>query len=437
MAYACLPISGKSMGKADENRIKGGMTHPYAHKVERWLTLIGVGEDGPEGLCAAARTLIEQAAYVVGGARHIALCHKLIKGEAHVWEKPFSTAMAHVLARRGQPTVVLASGDPFFYGVGATLAGHIPPQEMATVPAPSCIALACARLGWAQQACRVVSVCGRPKELILPFLQPGSRLLVLCADETSPATLLAWLTEHGFGQTQCHILQALGGPQEQVVSCLAKNGVPHPVNRLCVVALAVPAGSVAYALPRVAGLPDACFEHDGQLTKREIRAVTLSSLAPRAGEVLWDVGGGAGSVGIEWMLADPACHTITIEHVPERVARIARNAHALGVPTLQIIEGKAPAAFAGLPAPDAIFIGGGGGVAGMLEAAWSALKPGGRLVVNAVVVETELRLFQAMQEWGGSLTRLDVARLDPVGRLHAFRPSMSVTQWVVWKPARP
>ncbi|MFT8445739.1 MAG: precorrin-6y C5,15-methyltransferase (decarboxylating) subunit CbiE [Acetobacter orientalis] len=412
------------------------MTHPHPQKVERWLTLVGVGEDGPEGLSAAARTLIEQAPYVIGGARHVALCRNLIKGEAHTWAIPFSTALEGVLARRGQPTLVLASGDPFFYGVGATLIGHVTPQEVACLPAPSCVALACARLGWAQQACRVVSVCGRPHALILPFLQPGARLLVLCADETSPATLFAWLNKRGFGQTECHILQALGGPHEQVTRCLAQDGAPHGINRLCLVALSVPAGAVSCALPRVAGLPDTCFEHDGQLTKREIRAVTLSSLAPRAGELLWDVGGGAGSVGIEWMLADPTCQTIAIEQAPERVARIAHNAQALGVPNLQTVTGRAPAAFTGLPAPDAIFIGGGGSTTGMLEAAWQALNPGGRLVVNAVVVETEHKLFQAMQQWGGSLTRLDVARLDPVGRLHAFRPSMSVTQWVAWKPTQ-
>ncbi|GAN59878.1 precorrin-6Y methyltransferase [Acetobacter cibinongensis] len=402
----------------------------------RWLTLVGVGEDGPDGLSPAARSLIENAPYVVGGERHLALCQTLIKGEAHIWDKPFSSALKAVLARRGQPTLLLASGDPFLYGVGASLAAHITPEEFWCVPSVSSVALACARMGWAQQACRVLSLCGRPKELLLPYLQPGARLLILCADEQTPAMLLAWLTERGLGQAQWHCLQALGGPQERVVSGLVQGGVPVAVNRLCILALQIPAGAVANTIPRVAGLPDICFEHDGQLTKREIRAVTLSSLAPRAGELLWDVGGGAGSVGIEWMLADPACRTITVERTPERAARIARNAQTLGVPDLQVITGQAPTVFDGLPAPDAIFVGGGASNPALLEAAWAALKPGGRIVVNGVVLETEVRLFEAMQRWGGNLTRLNVARLDTVGTLHGFRPAMSVTQWVAWKPCQ-
>lgn len=400
----------------------------------RWLTLVGVGEDGPDGLSPAARSLIENAPYVVGGERHLALCQSLIKGEAHTWEKPFSSALKAVLVRRGQPTLLLASGDPFLYGVGASLAAHITPEEFWCVPSVSSVALACARMGWAQQACRVLSLCGRPKELVTPYLQPGARLLLLCADEQTPAIVLNWLAERGLGQAQWYCLQALGGPQEQIVSGLVQDGVPVAVNRLCILALQIPAGVVANTMPRVAGLPDTSFEHDGQLTKREIRAVTLSSLAPRAGELLWDVGGGAGSVGIEWMLADPACRTITLERTPERAARIARNAQTLGVPDLQVITGQAPTAFEGLPAPDAIFVGGGASNPALLDAAWAALKPGGRIVVNGVVLETEVRLFEAMQKWGGSLTRLNVARLDTVGTLHGFRPAMSVTQWVAWKP---
>lgn len=399
-----------------------------------WLTLVGVGEDGIDGLSAVARHHVQTAPYVIGGARHLENCRSFLSGESHVWPTPFADGVQQVVARRGQPTVVLASGDPFFYGVGASLARFIPPSEMLSIPAPSSVSLACARLGWAQQNCRVLSVCGRPKELLLPFLQPAARLLVLCADETSPATVLAWLTERGFGTTRCYILEALGGEHEKITLCTAQEGPPAPVARLNMLALEVQADTVARTLPRVSGLPDSCFEHDGQLTKREIRAVTLSSLAPRAGELLWDVGGGAGSISIEWMLSDPLCQAIAIERVPERAARIGCNALALGVPGLQIAEGSAPGIFEKLVAPDAIFVGGGASKPNVLEAAWAALKPGGRMVVNAVVVETELRLFQAMQDWGGTLTRLNVARLETVGSLHGFRPGMSVTQWVAWKP---
>lgn len=268
---------------------------------------------------------------------------------------------------------------------------------------------------------------------MLPFLQPGARLIVLCADEQSSAQVAAWLTESGFGGTRCHGLEALGGPGERHYAFEAREGVPCISGRLSILALDVVPDRRAFSLPLTSGLPDSCFEHDGQMTKREIRAVTLSSLAPRAGELLWDVGGGSGSVGIEWMLADPTCRTITLEPVAERAARIARNALHLGVPDLQVVVARAPDGLKNLERPDAIFIGGGASRAGVLDAAWEALKPGGRMVVNAVVMETEMRLMQAVQDWGGTLTRLAVSRMEDVGRLHGFRPAMSVTQWVVWK----
>lgn len=398
-----------------------------------WLTILGIGEEGVAGLSASARTLLSQAAYVVGGARHLALAAELVQGETLVWPSPFEKGVEAILARRGMPVVVLASGDPFFYGAGATLAQHVPAEEMLCLPAPSSVSLACARLGWAMQACRVVSLCGRSLHRMMPLLQPGARLIVLCADEGSPAQVATWLTESGFGGTRCHVLEALGGPKERHLAFEAREGVPEMPGRLVLLALEVVPERRAYCLPRTAGLPDSCFEHDGQMTKREIRAVTLSSLAPRAGEVLWDVGGGSGSVGIEWMLADPSCRTITLEPQPERSARIIRNALHLGVPDLQVVEAPAPQGFKNLERPDAIFIGGGCSRPGVLEAAWEALKPGGRIVANAIAIETEMRLIQAMQEWGGSLTRLAVSRVEGVGQMHSFRPAISVTQWVVWK----
>ncbi|GBQ08030.1 bifunctional cobalt-precorrin-7 (C(5))-methyltransferase/cobalt-precorrin-6B (C(15))-methyltransferase [Acetobacter cerevisiae] len=398
-----------------------------------WLTLIGIGEDGLDGLSPAARTLLSHASYVVGGARHLELAAKGIHGETAVWPSPFQKGVDAILARRGTPVVVLASGDPFFYGVGATLAKHVQSEEMLCLPAPSSISLACARLGWALQDCRVVSLCGRNMHRMKPFLQPGARLMVLCADEQSPAQLAEWLTESGFGRTRCHALEALGGPKERRYDFAAREGVPVSPGRLTILALEIVPDSRTFSLSLTSGLPDSCFEHDGQMTKREIRAVTLSSLAPRAGELLWDVGGGSGSVGIEWMLADPSCRTITLEPVPERAARIARNALHLGVPDLQVVEARAPQGFENLERPDAIFIGGGGSRTGVLEGAWETLKPGGRLVVNAVVMETEARLMQAVQEWGGTLTRLAVSRMEGVGQMHGFRPAMSVTQWVAWK----
>ncbi|MFT9360302.1 MAG: precorrin-6y C5,15-methyltransferase (decarboxylating) subunit CbiE [Acetobacter okinawensis] len=406
------------------------------HNPAPWLSVIGVGEDGLSGLSGTARDLIAQAEYVFGGARHLALVAPLPQGVCTAWPTPFSEGVRQVLALRGRQVVVLASGDPFFYGVGGVLARSLGVGEMLCLPAVSSVALACARLGWAREQCHVVSVCGRPVERVRPFLQPRARLLVLSADATSPRLLAEWLVDLGLGAVRCHVLEALGGANERCRSFVAEDGPPPDMGALNLLALEVPANVSALCLPRCAGLPDSCFEHDGQLTRQDIRALTLSALAPRAGELLWDIGGGAGSVSIEWMLAAPECRAITIESVAERAARIMRNAQALGVPDLQVVQARAPQGLDGLDTPDAIFVGGGASRAGVLEQAWAALRPGGRMVVNAVVVETENRLLQAVREWGGRLTRLSIARLDAVGGFHAFRPAMTVTQWVASKPDR-
>ena len=409
------------------------MSEPHSHKPPQWLSVIGVGEDGLDGLNSTARSLVAQAEYVFGGARHLALVAPLPQGRCMPWPIPFGAGVEQVLALRGRRVVVLASGDPFFYGVGGVLARSLGVDEMLCLPAPSSVALACARLGWAQEHCHVVSVCGRPMARVRPFLQPRARLLVLSADAQTPHHIVEWLVGLGLGAVRCHVMEALGGHNERCRSFVAQDGPPSDVAALNLLALEVPADVSRLCLPRCSGLPDDCFEHDGQLTRQEIRAVTLSALAPRAGELLWDIGGGAGSVSIEWMLAGQGCRAITVESAPERAARIVRNAQALGVPELQVVQARAPDGLDGLEAPDAIFVGGGASRAGVLEQAWAALRPGGRMVVNAVVVETESRLVQAMQEWGGRLTRLSVARLDEVGGFHAFRPAMTVTQWVANK----
>ncbi|AOW46292.1 bifunctional cobalt-precorrin-7 (C(5))-methyltransferase/cobalt-precorrin-6B (C(15))-methyltransferase [Acetobacter ascendens] len=399
-----------------------------------WLTLIGIGEDGVEGLSPVARSILTQAAFVVGGARHLELAAPFVQGKTLAWPTPFERGIDAILARKGLPTVVLASGNPFFFGVGNTLARSIPPQEMLCLPAPSSVALACSRLGWAEQDCRVISLCGRPIEQLYPALQPSGRVIVLSADENTPHVLANWLVSKGLSATRCHVLERLGGPHEALHSFYAHEGAPDKLQRLNLIGLEVGAQSASHTLPLTNGLPDTWFEHDGQLTKREIRAVTLSSLAPRAGELLWDIGGGAGSISIEWMLASPSCRAVCIEAQPERAACIARNAAALGVPGLDVRQARAPEGMEDLPKPDAIFVGGGASRASVLETAWQALKPGGRIVVNAVVAETEARLLRAMQEWGGTLTRISVSRLEKIGSLHGFRPAMPVTQWIAQKP---
>ena len=402
--------------------------------MKRWLAIVGIGEDGVEGLTASARTLIANAELVVGGARHLALAGALIRREPLAWPSPIADAFPAILARRGGPVVVLASGDPYCYGIGSTLAGVVAPEEILSLPAPSAFSLACSRLGWALQDVATISFCGRPLAAIVPLLQPEARILALSEDAGTPARVAALLCDTGFGPSRLHLMEALGGPRERIRVVPADSEMPEDLAPLNLVGIEVAALPGAQVVPLATGLADDCFEHDGQLTKREIRAVTLSSLAPRRGELLWDIGAGSGSISIEWMLRHPANRAIAIEHHAERAGRVARNAVALGVPELRVVTGAAPAALDGLPAPDAVFIGGGAQGDGVVAPAWAALKPGGRMVANAITIETEAVLFQAYSTYGGSLTRISVERLDGIGRMHGFRPAMPVTQWVGSKP---
>jgi precorrin-6Y C5,15-methyltransferase (decarboxylating) len=338
------------------------------------------------------------------------------------------------MEQRGRSVCVLASGDPFLYGVGSVLARHVDPSEMLVVPAPSAFSLAAARMGWALPETSLVSLHGRALDLIRPHLHPGAHVLALTSDADGPRALAALLSENGFGGTRLTVLEALGGPHERVRISSAATFDLDNVGPLNVVALTVEASGNARILSRAPGLPDALFEHDGQITKREVRAITLSSLAPRKGELLWDIGAGSGSVSIEWMLADPSLRAISIERHPERAARIRRNAAAFGVPALEIVEGQAPDCFRGLAQPDAIFIGGGAAEPGMLNAAIAVLRSGGRLVVNAVTLETEAVLLARHASQGGELVRVALSRADRVGGKTGWRPAMPVTQWVWTKP---
>ena len=395
---------------------------------EPWLTLIGMGEDGSAGLSPAANAALAQARLIVGGARHLALAGELA-GETLAWPSPMEGAYARILARRGEKVCVLASGDPFFYGVGSTLMRHVPADEMLCLPAPSSFSLVAARLGWAQQDCALLTLHGRPLERIIPHLFDGAIIIALSWDETTPARLARLLTQRGFGASSLTICEHLGGPQERVRACRAKNFDFGDVRALNTIALDVVAAGDAQILPRAPGLPDDFFEHDGQITKREIRALTLSALAPRRGELLWDIGAGSGSVGIEWMLADPANAAIAIEASRPRVERIGRNALALGTPGLRIVEGKAPEALRGLPTPQAVFIGGGVTAPGVLDAALEALPPGGRLVANGVTLETQSLLATRHAELGGGLMQAQIARAEKIGGFTALRPALPILQW--------
>ncbi|MCJ2051304.1 precorrin-6y C5,15-methyltransferase (decarboxylating) subunit CbiE [Methylobacterium sp. J-070] len=391
-----------------------------------WLSIVGIGEDGRAGLTATAAAALDAARVVYGGRRHLALVGPL-DAETRPWPSPIHDAYADILARRGEPTCILATGDPFHYGIGAEIVRLVPPAEIRTFPSPSAFSLACARLGWPLAECGLVTLHGRALARIVPHLQPGARLLALSWDGSTPSAIAALLCARGFGVSTLTVLEAMGGPREQVRSCRADALDLGAVDPLNTVAIAV--AGPGPALPLTPGLDDALFENDGQLTKSEIRALTLAALRPHPGRYLWDIGAGAGSVGIEWMLRHPSMHATAVEARPDRAERVRRNAEALGVPDLTVVTGAAPEALAGLPAPDAVFIGGGVSEPGLLAAALAALPTGGRCVANAVTLQGEAVLLTAFSEHGGSLRRFSVERASPVGGLHGWRPAMPVTQW--------
>ena len=400
----------------------------------RWLSIVGIGEDSVEGLTPVARGLIADAEIVFGGKRHLELAGPLIRGAVRPWPSPFDQALSEVVELRGRLVCVLASGDPFCYGVGSLLARHVDPGETLAVPGLSSFSLAAARLGWPLPEVTLLSLHGRPLDLIRPHLHPGARILVLTPDGAGPRALAKLLADGGFGGSRLTVLEALGGPRERIRATRAADFSLADVNALNVVALEVDAAPGARIVARAPGLPDSLFEHDGQITKREIRAVTLSSLSPRRNELLWDIGAGSGSVAIEWLLADPSLRAVAIETKADRAARVRRNAAAFGVPGLEVIEGAAPEALTGLPPPHAIFIGGGAGEPGLLDAVIAALSPGGRLVVNAVTLGTEAILIARHAALGGDLSRIALSRAEPVGGKTGWRPAMPVTQWVWTKP---
>ncbi|MCO2290583.1 precorrin-6y C5,15-methyltransferase (decarboxylating) subunit CbiE [Pseudomonas aeruginosa] len=357
-----------------------------------WLTLVGIGEDGYPGLGKQARRALLQASRIVGAARQLELLPPCIGAARETWPTPFS--LEPLLARRGQPTCVLASGDPMLFGVGASLARQLPATELRVLPAPSSLSLAAARLGWALQEVACLSLVARPLAALQAQVHDGRRLLVLSNDGDSPAAIARLLLERR--------LDGLAG---------------------------------AVRLPLTPGLADEAYRHDGQLTKRDVRAVTLARLAPCPGELLWDVGAGCGSIGIEWMRAHPSCRAIAIEANDERQEHIRHNRDALGVPTLHLVAGSAPEALLELPEPDAIFIGGGVTAEGVLETCWERLRPGGRLLANAVTLQSERVLLDWQQRLGGDLTRLGVAHARPLGGFDTWRQALPITLLELRKPA--
>ncbi|MFE4639943.1 precorrin-6y C5,15-methyltransferase (decarboxylating) subunit CbiE [Streptomyces sp. NPDC056730] len=425
------------------------------------LTVVGIGADGWAGLPGASRAALREADVLIGGPRQLALLPEECAGERVPWPSPLRPAVPGLLAAHaGRRVAVLASGDPMFHGIGRTLSEVLPealPEVLSVtlgtdalrtdaqqagalrvLPHPSSVSYACARLGWPVEDTEVVTLVGRPVERLAAALHDGRRVLVLSAGAATPAEVAALLRDRGFGPSRMHVLEQLGGGErERRTDGLAQEWAEPAGDPLNVVAVECRRAPGAPRLGAVPGLPDSAYEHDGQLTKRHVRAATLAALAPAPGELLWDIGGGSGSIAVEWMRTHRSCRAVSVERDPARAERIGRNARALGVPGLRVVTGGAPGALAGLPVPDAVFIGGGLTVPGLLESCWDALPAGGRLVANTVTLESEALLAEWYRRLGGDLVRLAVAHAVPVGGFTGWRQAMPVTQWAVTKDRPP
>jgi len=397
------------------------------------VTVVGIGDDGWDGLTETARTTLRQAPMIVGSTRQLALLPDL-----GVRQQPLPSPLLSrldELVASNPGLCLLASGDPMLHGLGATLARRLGAARLRVLPAVSSVALACARLGWAEHEVDVVSVVSRPVEVVLPAVQPGARVLVLGRDGGTPAALARLLTDRGWGDSELTVLEHLGGEAERASGPLrAATMGDGAYADLAVVALVCRPGPGVTVLPRVPGLPDDAYESDGRLTRREARALALAALAPGPGQLLWDVGAGSGSIGIEWMRIDARCRAVAVERRGDRAERVRRNATVLGVPDLEVVRGDAPAALSGLPRPDAVFVGGGVTAHGLLEACWERLGSGGRLVAHAVTIESEAVLHGWRQAAGGHLVRLAASHAGPLGGFTAWRPALPVTQWQVTRP---
>jgi precorrin-6Y C5,15-methyltransferase (decarboxylating) len=396
-----------------------------------WMDVIGIGEDGVDGLSAAARTVLEHAEFIIGGDRHHQLAANM-SAKRIKWPSPFDAMIEKMKAHRGQRLVVLVTGDPLWYSVGARILKAIPAEEVTFHPQLSAFQWASARMGWSLADCATVTVHGRADSQILPHLAPAARLLVLTQNAETPASLSRMLTERGFGQSRVTVLAALGGEREQRFDGIAADW-NQTVPDFHTMAIECVADIGADWHPRTGGLPDSAFISDGQITKQDVRAATLAKLAPYPDAVLWDIGAGCGSVSVEWMRAARSALSVAVEHKTDRIAMIRQNMGNLGAEKMIVVEGRAPDALNDLPQPDAVFIGGGLTSEGLFDAAWSALRPGGRLVANVVTLESEGRLFDLHAEHGGDLVRLSVQKAESVGPYRGWRAAMPVTQWCVTK----
>lgn len=392
-----------------------------------WLTIVGLGEDGPDGLPPASHAALDRAEIVMGAKRHLALLPDL-KAETLEWPVPFADGLPMLAALRGQRVVVLASGNPFWFGAGAAIARRFDPEDWVAIPGPSTFSIAAARMGWSIEDTLCLGLHAAPLTRLRPHLATGRQAILLLRDGDVVADLARYLCGHGFGGSRMTVLEALGGPRERMTkmqaNALREVGFTHPVA----VAVAFKADRTVQILPRASGIDDVFFATDGQITKRPVRALALSALAPRPFERLWDIGGGSGSIGIEWLLSDPTTDAVSIEARPDRAARIRENAVRLGVERLHVVEGKAHEALEGLPPPDAVFIGGGLSEA-LISDLTTRLSPGTRIVAHAVTLESEALLTTLADRFGGSLLRIDLAEAAPLGSRRGWKAAYPIVQW--------
>jgi precorrin-6B C5,15-methyltransferase / cobalt-precorrin-6B C5,C15-methyltransferase len=404
---------------------------------EHWLSIVGVGEDGWDGLNHEAKRAIASSELLYGGTRHLALIPTSASSATRIrWPSPMAPAVQQILTEyRGKMRVtVLASGDPMLHGVGVPLTRDLVVDEFRVIPQVSAFSLVCARLGWPMADTILITLVNRPVQQLLRHLYPSQRLVIFSEDGSTPATVARLLTESGYGASKLDVYENLGGSSERNTTGSAAIWSNKQCGKLNLIAVLCASDATANPLSITPGLPDDIFETDGQLTKREVRAVTLARLAPLPNQTLWDIGAGTGSIGIEWMRLHPSCCCVAFEAREDRAARILGNAVRLGVPNLQVIQGTAPATFASLRSPDAIFIGGGVGNDDLFDACWAKLSPGGRLVANAVTLQSEASLVARHAIYGGDLMRMMVSRAEPIGSSYGWRPMMPITQWTVTKP---
>jgi precorrin-6Y C5,15-methyltransferase (decarboxylating) len=397
-----------------------------------WLTIMGVGDDGPEGLAPGPRALLNGAEIIVSSQRTLEGAD-FGDTETHAWPSPIEDMLAQIESWRGRNVIVLATGDPMHYGVGARLARHIPPGEITIIPAPSAFSLAAARLKWPLQDVETISLHGRPVSLLHPFVQPDAKLLALTGGGESVHEAAELLRRRGFGQSRLTVMEHMGGPYERIVTLSASKCGSQDFADFNTLAIECIAGAKADFQPRVPGLVDEAFTHDGQLTKREVRSITLAALAPTPGALLWDVGAGCGSVAIEWMRAANGARAIAFEQNQARIKMIAENAVALGAPGLEVVAGDVHETLDDSTSPDAVFLGGAVTSDNVFKACWRALSPRGRLVANAVTLEGEAALIARHDAHGGELVRIDISHVADIGARRALRPRMAVTQWRVKK----